>query len=73
MSCSYCPARCESCYGNPKITELEHTVIARGNPDVTMTYQKRGYLCEKESFFFCDQSFLAEEEAIINAFVQKVS
>ena len=73
MSCPYCPAQCESCHGSPKMTQIEHTIIARGNPDVTMSYQKQGYLCEKESFFFCEKSFLLEEESMILAFLEKVS
>ncbi len=71
MSCSYCPAQCDHCNGSPQMTEVEHTIIARGNPDVTFTYNKRGYMCEKESFFFCEKSFLFEEEVIINRFLEE--
>ena len=50
------------------MTEMEHTIILRGDPDREMTYKREGYYCEQKSFFFCQKEYLIEEEELINRF-----
>lgn len=73
MKCSHCPASCTECTATPRFTEVEYTIKARGNPDQEMTIRRKGFLCEKESFFFCQKDVLLEEEEIINRFANSVS
>ena len=73
MKNSQCPVDCGQCATTPVFTEVEHTIIVRGNPDKEMTYTRKGYLCESKSFFFTQKDFLLEEEALLNRFAQSVS
>lgn len=73
MKCSHCPAKCTECIADPQYTEIEHTVIVRGNPDQKKTYKRSGYLCEHKSFFFCQKEYLLEEEEMLNRFAKSVS
>jgi hypothetical protein len=52
---------------------VEHTVIARGNPDREMIFKRQGFLCEKKDFFFCNKEVLLQEEEILNRFVNSGS
>jgi hypothetical protein len=66
-----CPATCQDCTYDLSMSEEEHTIIARGNPDRSMTYTRKGYRCNKKSFFFNSREFIHEEEKIVNNFVNQ--
>lgn len=72
MKNSICPAACKDCDSDIVRHEVEHTIVVRGDPDQTLRFTKKGYLCKTKSFFFSSKDFLSKEEEIVNTFARAV-